>query len=273
MSTLTVGTSNAGVFYRLAAIDGSWDDIHNNAADAITNNGFNVSVGWTFWTPTGTVWLFMQRVGLTFNTSALPDDATISAAQLNLYNVAKKNEQPWSADKIQLNVVGFSPTNPASYVVGDMLKGGTSSVGSIEYASVSDTSAVIITLNATGIGMISKTGTTSFMLRLYNDMIDSDPGKTGDTCSGGYGISLVTGTNPIQLSIDYYLPDAAKFRYRKGGTTYKVATRTDDPGGDRLIINAGGTTMFMALVSTSDSSKSDFRVRIGGETKAGILTL
>lgn len=116
---------------------------------------------------------YLYRAFVFFDTSTLADDATIISATLTLFTNSKANVDT------DFNIVtrDGTPDHPEDpFVTGDYLHSHYSSDGgSINTVNIGATlhDANIIDLNATGLGWISKTGTTKFALISSRD-IDSD---------------------------------------------------------------------------------------------------
>ncbi len=166
-----------------ATADGMQDGVISGASAAATT--YNIS-----------------RVGLSFDTSSIPDNATITVAVIKIYPY----ELPGNADTVHLDVVSFAPTNPASHAVADYAKAkwGTTPWGSITYATLGANLNALnsITLDASGIANVSKTGTCSFGLRVSRDTDDSAP--------GGTNLMYMTFAQTV-LVVTYTLPSSGFF--------------------------------------------------------------
>jgi len=114
----------------------------------------------------------VYRGALFFNTSSLPDDATITSATLSLYGLAD-----YSYTDFLITVVDGSVLHEPlqdfdyGYLWSQIVSGGvfdTSGFSTIGYNH--------IPLNATGMGWISRTGITKFGLRSSRDITATAPG-------------------------------------------------------------------------------------------------
>jgi hypothetical protein len=143
----------------------------------------------------------ISRIGLSFDTSSIPDNATISAAVIKIYPTIVTD-----TDSVNIFVVSFAPVDPAAHAVGDYAKAkwGTTSWGTITHATLGANLNALnsITLNASGIANISKTGTCSFGLRNSRDAEDSAP-------AGANRVDM-TAANTV-LVVTYSLPATAGF--------------------------------------------------------------
>jgi hypothetical protein len=114
------------------------------------------------------------RGALFFDTSSLPDDATITSATLSLYGYSDSSETDFDITVVDGSVLN-EPLESADY--GD-LRSQTVSGGAFDTAGFSASGYNDIPLNETGMGWISKTGITKFGLRSSRDIAATEP--TGD---------------------------------------------------------------------------------------------
>jgi hypothetical protein len=133
----------------------------------------------------------MVRSYMIFTTSALPDNATISAAKIRLY-VSAANDGLGSGA-----IHAVISTGSNSYTLTDL--------GSIANASISTSAYNEINLNATGIAQISKTGNTTLGLAEYHDQANVTPPSQADTT---YTFNDYADANKPELVITYTLPNA-----------------------------------------------------------------
>lgn len=116
---------------------------------------------------------YIGRVGLFFDTSAIPDSATISAANLSLYG-----KTDGSVADFNISITNGQPTYPHDpLVVGDYGKAYYSGIGNAGFNTSGFSTAGYnnISLNSTGMGWISLTGTTKFMVRSFKDINGTAP--------------------------------------------------------------------------------------------------
>jgi len=152
----------------------TWNGIHDATSGTAENTpatayAYTEDAGSDFW---------MARVALPFDTSALPDNATISAADLKLYIDAKSDGD--NDANAFLRIVQNTTASATALANGDF-----DQIGAIDNptAGSSDTDITGITtgqyltipLNSTGRGWISLTGYTKLGLREGHDATDTAP--------------------------------------------------------------------------------------------------
>ena len=156
VSTTNITTKLTGIFDYV----NTTDDLFSPRLTAHTSSG-NYTI--------------FRRTGFSFDTSALPDDAVISAVNFSfiLGNPTKAN----GLGSPTLGLTGFTPTTGGSLVAGDGDNNGTVRFATdVPYASVTTTafSRMGMLLNSDGIAAVNKTGYTNLMLRFGDWDIDSD---------------------------------------------------------------------------------------------------
>lgn len=139
------------------------------------------------------------RSSFGFTTSSLPDDAVISAAKLRIYVTAKANDL---GSSVLYAVISNSSTGGGTYTM--------TNCGSLAYASINTSAYNEISLNATGIAQISKTGTTIIGLVEYFDFSNTTPGSVA---ANYYDISDSGDANKPELVITYTVPGGAFFAF------------------------------------------------------------
>ena len=138
----------------------------------------------------------IYRAALFFNTSSIPDDATITSSTLSLYG---DNDLSTTDFNIVVTSGGATyPHNPME--VGDYSIAHYSSTGNATFSTSGYDAAGwnVLTLNSTGLTWISKTGTTKFLLASSRDIAVSTP--TGEERVTYVGWS---NANCPQLSVTY----------------------------------------------------------------------
>ena len=142
---------------------------------------------------------YVFRGALFFDTSSLPDDATISSAVLSLYG----DDDYITVDFLITVVDGALLNEPlvdADY--GDLGSQNVSG-GSFSTSGFSTSGYNEIALNETGMGWISKTGITKFGLRSSRDIAPTEPTTTESVRV--YSFENVPGYRP-KLVVTYTTP-------------------------------------------------------------------
>jgi len=114
----------------------------------------------------------MSRSIYCFDTTSIPANVTITSAVLSLYGQGKSN----ALGPADLHVASASPASTSTLAAEDYQTCGTTSLGSISYASFSTAGYNDITLNASGIASIVKGGISKFSTRLSWDINNSFTG-------------------------------------------------------------------------------------------------
>ena len=124
-------------------------------------------------------WDYLFRGIFLFDTSAIPDSASITAGTLSLYGSAHLDERPWTPN---INIYSSAPASNTALAAGDF-----DSIGplgaevafcdtAITYANFSIVGYNDFVLNAAGIAAISKTAVSKFGTRNANyDVAVSSP--------------------------------------------------------------------------------------------------
>jgi len=118
-------------------------------------------------------WDFFIRGIISFDTSTLPDDITISSAVLSLHGGAGKGDQLASSPTVNIYGVTLHSDNNLGGTEAEIKAiwdsfGNTAYSTEISYASWDDAGWNDFTLNADGLASISKTGNTRFGFRNVN---------------------------------------------------------------------------------------------------------
>jgi hypothetical protein len=173
------------------------DAIWATAHDAATGSGTG-GQGWARVKARATTnfWQFF-RAALVFDTSAIPDGATIDAARLTLVMISKTD-----AFTSSVGVVASTLATDTALVAGDYDQFGTTDLATQRtIASLSATGAEVFTLNAAGLAAINKTGNTRLAIRISDDISDAEPTWSSNATSQ-IRYEDDTGTVPA-LAIDY----------------------------------------------------------------------
>ncbi len=170
-------------------VEGSnYTAVHNASSGAVQDHFVWLELGQQ--TIPGEAWFEVMRGALFFDTSSLPDDACISSAVLSLYG-----DDCLSYVDFEITVVDGSvlhePLKDADYgALGSQnVSGGAFNTSGFNYDGYND-----IPLNETGIGWISKTGTTKLGLRSSRDIAAIDPSTSEYVCA--YASQMGEGYQP-----------------------------------------------------------------------------
>ena len=116
----------------------------------------------------------IRRLGITFDTSAIDDAATISSVVTSIWCIGTAN----GADADSVRLVSFAPTSNSAFATGDFDKtkwGTTAWATDITIASFSASAYKDFTENATGISNVSLTGISKRGFRLVKDVNNTAP--------------------------------------------------------------------------------------------------
>lgn len=154
----------------------------------------------------------LYRTIMLFDTSSLTSSATISAADFSVWGTFKRN-QLGSDD---FHIGGSTPASNTALANSDYGQCGTTSFGSIAYASFTSTDTAYSTasLNASGISAVSKTGISKFSGQLGWDINNSFTGAWADNgyTQFNYWSADNTGTtNDPKLVVTYTIASAKHF--------------------------------------------------------------
>lgn len=116
-----------------------------------------------------------------FDTSALTADATVSAETLSIYLFALTT----GLGTTSLQVVASTPASDTDLVAADYAELGTTSFASLAFGSVADAAYNDLTLNASGLAAISKTGITKYGTRTEWDRAGSFDGSWSSDANTG----------------------------------------------------------------------------------------
>ena len=149
----------------------------------------------------------LGRFGWSANTSAIPDDATITGATFSLEGETGSYNE---AGNLSFGITGFTPANPAVIATGDF-----DTVGSVLYSDTYINYADWkigknnYPLNAAGLANISKTGYTSIIFRIKDDILNTTSEITDNTTAyssvKGYDSSAGGAFRP-NLTVTYTVP-------------------------------------------------------------------
>lgn len=231
--TFASNTSDAWVYADDATYNGAWAPVD---ADAVTS-GATCTVGQLEAGGTYRV----HRSFLYFDTSSLPDGATITGAVLRIFGSTDT-----SGTDFDLVVTNGQPAHPADpAVVGDYSKAFyTGNGGSINTNTYSTVAYNDITLNTTGIGWISKTATTKLTLRSSLDIAGTAPGIGTNEYVAFHNFDAAGTANDPQLIVTYEVVSVAGVTPGEHDITVGVTA-------------AAGTTLTLTVDALAPSSATN----------------
>lgn len=160
-------------------------------------------------------WNTIVRGFFLFDTSSLTEAATISSATFSIYGTAISDVFDQS--------IGMITTTPASntdLVVADYDQVGTTlQASAIDLGSYSASAYNDFTLNATGLGNISKTSISKFGTSLSCDYGNSEPTWAQNTYARAKCYLADQGSNEPKLTVTYTLPGGNPMFFSGGGLT------------------------------------------------------
>jgi len=172
-----------------------------------------------------TGWNVIQRTFLPFNTAALPDTATITAATLSIYVTTTSDGDNDGYDYV--SVVQTTQASTSAIVVEDYDQCGAvqtpqKGAADIDITGIGTGAYLAFTLNATGIAWISLTGWTKLGIREGHDVADHQIAANKDNYVI-YSTSEATGTSQDPyLNITYTVGDITSPTYSNVGTNTTV---------------------------------------------------
>ncbi|MFA6963897.1 MAG: BspA family leucine-rich repeat surface protein [Patescibacteria group bacterium] len=124
-------------------------------------------------------WAYVSRSAFLFDTSSIPNTATISAANFSVYGAYKMGDPSgWNSS---LGLYSSNPSSNTSLQASDYDTFGTTAFASaIPYASYNDMGYNDFAMNASGLAAISTSGVTKLGLRITADAADSQPTINAD---------------------------------------------------------------------------------------------
>lgn len=163
-------TTIDGVVSRLTVSGESWASLQGG--NGTTQNSTNTSMDALLTSDsTSNEYTLIQRPILLFDTSSLPDTATITSAALKLYVQSVSDE---FTDSIV--AVASSPASNTALAASDYQTMGSTALSSaVSLLSLTTSAYNSLALNATGISAISLSGITKLGVRLERDRANSEP--------------------------------------------------------------------------------------------------
>lgn len=236
MATTTISATTSGtgrIIYRCSVSGGDWDTAHDaSSGDNVSNSIFNgvyldggkIAIGRGF---------------IVFNTSGIPDGASILSAKVQIYVTSKNADNNFA-----FNVTNNSQSSATNLSASDYNDLGTTRYAVRYYNDISLNTWNDWTLNSTGRSAINKTGYTKMGLREAHDFDDSDP---GDNPGGGDGNYIDADESKVRLYVEY----AESPTVTTGDVSNLLGTSADYSGN---VTDDGGGTVSTRGICWSTSS-------------------
>lgn len=229
-NTVATFNSSTGGDGEVYANNATWATVRSATSGTADNTSTTAAV----YTEPG---YWFGRVFLPFDSSALPDGATIVSAKVRVYVDAVLGDNDNDGDDF-IRLVESTQASSTGLVNGDFDQLGTTALANdIDITSISAGGFIEFILNSTGLALLNDTGYTKFGLREGHD-INDNPTGTGIT-----GIRINTSDN---ASNDPELVVA----YTVGGTNY---TLTADAGSFSITGTAANLERNLKVVANTGS--------------------
>ena len=233
----------------------TWFNMRNNPyGDSVLELWPEVYSGMTESTNFTDDYLDHWRGLVTWDTSAIPDDAIISSAIVSVYGRSKHN----SLGDVDFSIIEAHPSDKRAYVELDYHKTTFIRMASdIPYVSFDNEGWNELTLNPSGLTTISKTGLTTFMFTHSADVDNSSltwvigPDDEGDEPASGFcfvGVNDTTRDFKPFITINYNLP-----------VVTPVASFTSN-------VTSGTTPLTVKFTDTSTNSPTSWNWSFGDGT-------
>ena len=245
MATLTVYPSagDGQVFNG----ESTWQAAHDGGGDGDVANYTATTSQVASGAPGGTPGI--RRSFLPFDTSSLPNDATITAVLLKIYVISIDTE---NSPTDSVSVIQTSQASTSSLAVTDYNSVGTTKGATDVLVSTLTTSAYnTFTFNATGLGWISLTGFSLIGLRLKSDNDNSDPGSVYTSVNFSTSEQSGTSQDP-KLEITYTTPTTTS-------TTSSTSTTKTTTSTSRTTSTTRSTSTTTSVSVTTSTSTSTTR--------------
>ena len=160
-----VTSVDGNVRYDAGAVGDTWDEVHDALdADLADDDGNIITVGWNCDEVNNNRWDDLWRGYLLFDTSSLPDAATVTSATIAIYGTNKWNQRPWG--DLTWNVFSSNPATDTALVTTDYDQvGAVPFATAITYADYNAAGWNTFTLNAAGLAAIEVADVSKFSIR------------------------------------------------------------------------------------------------------------
>ena len=181
----------------------SWASKRAGSGVDAYHDGATIIVGFSCWPPSPN-FNGLKRAIILFDTSALPDDATISGTTMSIYGSYKEGGANWANDDI--NIYTSTPNTNTTLIASDYSQLGSTAQcdTAITYDNYDNAGYNDFSFNATGIGNVSKTSISKFGVRTaYYDASNNDPGYIAYASLVFTCYSADNGSNKPKLVVTY----------------------------------------------------------------------
>lgn len=164
-----------------------------HAGPSVSLNNFNDTAGVGIRNTFNTNYTF-DRYWFHFDTSSLPDNATVTSAFLRLPGTATTNN---NADTDTIGIYQSTVVSDTLLAITDWTNWGATLLGSLAFGSYNNAGNNDIALNASGIALVSLSGYTKLMVMTTKDHAATPPtGLNNETFSSTGLLLSVTYTTP-----------------------------------------------------------------------------
>ena len=211
-----VETSTVDGYALRGSVDQTFTDIRAGAGTSASDTGTNSDDLFLVASTTSNQYQTLIRAFYLFDTSTLTSEATINSAVVSTYGTAA-NTKANAIGSPDFHLGSSTPASNTAIAASDFANRGTTSFGSIAYASFTGSQYNDLTLNASGIANISKTGVSKFSGQLSWDILNDTTGLSWvSASSSGFRMTFADTadtTSDPKLVVTYTIPIGGAFTY------------------------------------------------------------
>lgn len=192
MASFTRVAAGSGYSY---AYNSTWSTVRGFA------DGLDTQSNVDFITESSLTTLYEIVRGFTnFDTSSLDDSAAIQSAVIKITGIVSHN-----VNSDTLHIVAGTQASLSTLANADFDQAGATSFGSIALSAITDSVEFSISLNASGIAHINKTGSTKFAFRLGTDLDNSTPTGRNRFYLTGESLTLEVTTPQVNFNYAFFM--------------------------------------------------------------------
>lgn len=223
----------------------------------------------------------ISRIGYVFDTSSIPDNATITSATFSVYSTTTGDGSE-TTNPANGALVEYTPSSDTAPTTSDYQQFGTTRLADADVTRASFVASSAYkdwVLNATGLAAINKTGNTRLGIRPSNDFSDATAPTARSYALGYYAAQAGTANDPM-LVVNYstysfadsYINvyPAVTFKAEDSGVTGSGATsqaQTSDGAGSFTLAPVTGTgNTSQAQTSAGSGTHSPAAITATGST-------